>query len=347
MENLTSQHKNISNNEPTLREQIGIYVRHWPWFILTVLIAVTAAYLYLRYTIPYYQTSTSIIIKDSQGRGAASELAAFEDIGLISGMNSNSIENEIEILRSKRLMTAVARELDLNIRYFREGKIITTELFANKPFTVKVLEEKEGVNFPAEPLTFKVTSPTTVEIRNTQNNSKQEVNFGDRVALSFADITIVPEAKLTETFDPKEDYTYLVQFANIYSIVSYYQSYIQVSPVVKGSSVIKLTLNDPVREKAQRILDELVVQYNQDAIEDRNLVASNTAAFIDERLQIITEELDSVETDKVEFKQENRLTDIESEAQLFLESASELNRNQLNLATQLELVNNIVTYLNR
>ncbi len=347
MENPTSQLNHIPNNEPTLREQIAIYLRHWPWFIITVLIAVTAAYVYLRYTIPYYQTSTSIIIKDSQGRGAASELAAFEDIGLISGMNSNSIENEIEILRSKRLMTAVARELDLNIRYFKEGKIITSELFVNKPFTVKILEEKEGVNFSGEPLTFKVTSPTTVEIRNSENNTRQEFNFGDRITLPFADITIIPEATLTGTFDPKEDYTYLVQFSNINRIVSYYQSVIQVSPVVKGSSVIKLTLNDPVREKAQRILDELVVQYNQDAIEDRNLVATNTAAFIDERLQIITQELDSVETDKVDFKQENRLTDIESEAQLFLESASELNRSQLNLATQLELVNNIVTYLNR
>jgi len=347
MENPTPSHTNIANNEPTLREQIAIYVRHWPWFIITVLIAVTIAYVYLRYTIPYYQTSTSIIIKDSQGRGAASELAAFEDIGLISGMNANSIENEIEILRSKRLMTAVAKELDLNIRYFREGKIITTELFANKPFTVKVLEEREGVRFPGESLTFRVTSPSTIEISNTQNNSKQEVNFGDRISLPFANITIVPEASLIETFDSKEDYTYLVQFSNIQNIVSYYQRSIQVSPVVKGSSVIKLTLNDPVREKAQRILDELVVQYNQDAIEDSNLVATNTAAFIDERLQIITEELDSVETDKVEFKQDNRLTNIEAEAQLFLEDASELNKNQLDLATQLEIVNSIVSYLNR
>ncbi|PIQ17724.1 MAG: tyrosine protein kinase [Flavobacteriaceae bacterium CG18_big_fil_WC_8_21_14_2_50_34_36] len=347
MENLTSKTTTVANNEPTLREQIGTYLRHWPWFVLTVLISLIIAYLYLRYTTTFYQTSTSIIIKDSKGRGAASELAAFEDIGLISGMNSNSIENEIEILKSKRLMTNVAKELDLHIRYFKEGKIKVTEFFANKAFSIKIVNEKEDVPYPTYPLYFKITSPTTLEITDSETNTKQEVNFGNRVSFPFADITILPSAVLQKNFDAKEDNTFLVQFANLNNIVTYYQNAIQVSPVVKGGSVIKLTLNDPVKEKAQRILDELVSQYNKDATEDRNLVSLNTAAFIDERLQIITQELDSVETNKVDFKQENRLTDIQAEAQLFLENSSDLNKKQVNLATQLELVNSVVSYLNK
>lgn len=347
MENITPKTTSVANNEPTLREQIGTYLRHWPWFVVTGLISLTVAYLYLRYTTTFYQTSTSIIIKDSKGRGAASELAAFEDIGLISGMNSNSIENEIEILKSKRLMTNVAEELDLHIRYFKEGKIKVSELFANKLFSIKILNEKEDVPYPNHPFYFIITSPTTLEIRDPETNTKQEVNFGERVSFPFADITILPSDALQKDFDAKEDNTFLVQFANLKNIVTYYQNAIQVSPVVKGGSVIKLTLNDPVKEKAQRILDELVSQYNKDAIEDRNLVSLNTAAFIDERLQIITQELDSVETNKVDFKQENRLTDIQAEAQLFLENSSDLNKRQVNLATQLELVNSVVSYLNK
>src|SRR5690606_17407971 len=106
--------------EPNLREQIEIYLRQWPWFISAALVTLTVAYLYLRYTTPIYQSRTSIIIKDSKGLGAASEYAAFEDIGLISGMNANSIENEIALLRSKRLLNAVVDELNLEITYFRE-----------------------------------------------------------------------------------------------------------------------------------------------------------------------------------------------------------------------------------
>src|SRR5690606_528544 len=120
---------------------------------------------------------------------------------------------------------------------------------------------------------------------------------------------------------------------------------IQVNPIARNSSVIEMTLNDPVKEKAQDILNELVLQYNRDAIDDRNLVANNTASFIDERLNIITSELDSVETDKVTFKQDNRITSIQAEAQLFLESASEFSKSQIAFQTQRELVNDLLSYL--
>jgi tyrosine-protein kinase Etk/Wzc len=334
-----------SHNEPTLREQIEIYIRHWPWFVIAVLISLTAAYIYLRYTTPFFQSTTSIIIKDSKGRGAASELAAFEDIGLISGMNSNSIENEIEILRSRRLIRNVVDELNLNIRYFREGKIKTSELFLNKPFEVKILNENKEFRFPNYQLQIKVLSSDSFQFLDEGNNINITGGFGDKLGLPYADITVIPNLEVLESARREDNYTIQVQLSNPESIVSYYRGAIQVNPVVKNSSVIQLTLKNPVKDKAEAILNELVVQYNKDAIEDRNMVATNTARFIEDRLQIITKELDSVETDKVIFKQENRLTDIEAEAQLFLESASDLNKRQLDLNTQMSLVNNIIDYL--
>ena len=98
-----------------------------------------------------------------------------------------------------------------------------------------------------------------------------------------------------------------------------------------------LDLNDPVREKAQNILDQLILEYNREAIEDKNLVARNTANFIDERLKIINEELDSVETGKEKFKKNNQLTDIKAESELIIENASDYNKKQQEVGTQLEL----------
>lgn len=334
-----------THNEPTLREQIEIYLRQWPWFLISVILSLSVAYIYLRYSTPFFQSTTSIIIKDSKGRGAASELAAFEDIGLISGMNTNSIENEIEILRSRRLIRNVVDELNLNIRYFREGKIKTSELFLNLPFEVKILEESKEFQFPNYQLQFKITSPDTFQFIDEGNNINIKAGFGDKIALPYGALTVIPNPKALESIKTDENYTIQVQFSNPENVVSYYRGAIQVNPVVKNSSVIQLTLNDPVKEKAEAILNELVIQYNEDAIEDRNMVATNTAKFIEDRLEIITKELDSVETDKVIFKQQNNLTDIESEAQLFLESASELNKRQLDLSTQMSLVENIINYL--
>src|SRR5690606_7040184 len=106
-------------------------------------------------------------------------------------------------------------------------------------------------------------------------------------------------------------------------------SRLQVNLTDKNSTLIELALQDPVREKARDILDRLIRQYNQEAIDDKNQVSLSTAEFIEERLDIISEELDSVESGKEEFKTENRLTDIQSESQLFIENASEFRKEQM------------------
>lgn len=346
MDNPQNSNNLQSQNEPTLREQIDIYIRHWPWFFIAILISIAVAFVFLRYTTPYYQSTTSIIIKDSKGRGAASELAAFEDIGLISGMNTNSIENEIEILKSRRLLKNVVDQLNLNIRYYRVGKIKTSEIFLNKPFEVKILNKNNEVDYPNYQLQVKITSLDTFQFIDEGNNIDVEAGFGDKIDLPYGSITLIPNPEIQSTIAQEGDYFVQVQLSSPERIVSSLRNAIQVSPVVKNSSVINLSLNYPVKDKAEAILNELVLQYNKDAIDDRNMVATNTAEFIEERLQIITEELDSVETDKVTFKQENKLTDIEAEAQLFLESASELNKRQLDLSTQSALVENIINYLN-
>ncbi|MEX2349647.1 MAG: polysaccharide biosynthesis tyrosine autokinase, partial [Flavobacteriaceae bacterium] len=267
-----------------------------------------------------------------------------EDIGLISGMNTNSIENEIEILRSRRLLRNVVNELDLNIRYFIEGNIKTTELFSNKPFTVSILDKNEDAEFPKNPVQFIIMSSDTFRFIDEENDLRIDAGFGDKLELPYGAITVIPNTEVLNSLK-KENYAIQVLFSDVEKLVTYYRNSIQVSPVEKNSSVIELTLNDPVKEKAEHLLNELVSQYNKDAIEDRNMVSQNTAEFIEDRLQIITRELDSVETDKVIFKQENRLTDIEAEAQLFLESASELNKRQLDITTQLAVVDNIIDYL--
>src|SRR5690606_4912637 len=101
-----------------------------------------------------------------------------------------------------------------------------------------------------------------------------------------------------------------------------------------------------VRKKSEDLLDQLVLEYNREAIEDKNLVAMNTADFIRERLVLINEELDSVETGKVRFKESNNLTDIEAESQIFMATASETKQRQQEIGTQLELADAMLGYIN-
>ena len=346
--------QNIQNNRPQeeeidLREELERYLKHWPWFVLGVLVCVVLAFTYLKITTPTYHTLASIIIKDEKGKSPSSEMAAFADLGLLGGMGTASIENEIGILRSKRMMTNVVKALNLNVTYFDGDAIKSPELYSNTPYFVQVLkiDEKALARYSKEAgnnFNISFGENDKFSFINSETEETIEGKIGQPVSLPFADVVLVENTEF-ETGQENEIPDLVVRFSNIESVVSNYRSKLQINLTDKNSSLIELGLDDSVKAKAQDILDQLIFEYNQEAIEDKNLVARNTATFIDERLQIINEELDSVETGKENFKEANQLTDIEAESEMFIENVSDYNKREQEIGTQLELANTMISYL--
>lgn len=332
----------VQEEEIDLREQLDLYMHKWPWFVIGVIICLFGAFLYLRYTTPVYKTIATIIIKDEDNQGINSGLSQFADMGILGGMSTSSIENEIGILKSKRLLTNVGRKLQLHIRVLEKGDILTTELYANSPFNVQVLEYSDEKVIGLEPFTVDILNKQTYRISNEDIDFEKEADFGTVVNMPFGEIILTPNFEAGKENIDKE---LLLSFGILDKTVANYRSRIQVNLTDENSTLIELGLEDPVREKAQDILNSLVYQYNQEAIEDKNQVSLNTANFIEDRLAIISAELDSVETGKQKFKTRNQITDIQAESQLFLENASEFRKEQLAVETQLELTNSMIEYL--
>ncbi|MGM1057517.1 MAG: GumC family protein [Bacteroidota bacterium] len=332
--------------EINLREEFGKYFRYWPWFVASVLLCVLIAFLYLRYSTPVYQSTATIIIKDEKKGGSIPGLEAFEGLGLLGGMGGNSLENEMGILRSKRLITDVAKQLQLNVRYFIEGNVQTTEVYSNNPIEIQILHQDEEALAKAR--SFKIYDKGDKGFLLLDELSGKEITagYGNPVDLDFGTIVINKSftSSLKEFSENQVPLT--VSFSTIEAAGAGYRAKIQLNLTDKNSSLIELNLNDPVKEKARDILDQLILEYNRQAIEDKNLVATNTARFIEDRLAIITGELDSVETGKEDFKEENQLTDIQAESEMFVENASEFNKKRQEVATQLELSSAMLEYIN-
>ncbi|MFD2516569.1 GumC family protein [Salinimicrobium flavum] len=338
--------------EIDLREQLEIYLRRWPWFVAGITICIFVAFLYLRFTTPVYNTVATVIIKDEEKGGGSSELAAFADLGLLGGMGTASIENELGIFRSKRLMTNVARELNLHVRYYHTGSMPEVELFAERPFNIQLLVfetekfEKMAAAEETEPLFFEITSDSTYVVSAEDSGFHKKMNFGEALSLPYAEISVTPNMAFTGNLsEATEKGSIKVIFGTVESAAAAYREHVQVNLTDKNSSLIELSLQDPVKSKARQILDQLIYEYNKEAIEDKNLVSQNTANFIEDRLQIITQELDSVETGKEQFKKENQLTNIEEESKVFIENANDFRNRQLEVETQLELTNTMINYL--
>ena len=123
----TSDVKEISAAKPgfNFRDEILKYVRKWYWFLLSVLIFGTLSYLHIRYSIPQYNVSGTILISQEESV-SESELSAFKDLGLLDD-SQNKIENEIQIIKSRTLLTNVVNNLKLNVQYFTKGRVLQVE----------------------------------------------------------------------------------------------------------------------------------------------------------------------------------------------------------------------------
>jgi len=117
---------------PSIRTQVEKYLIHWKWFALAAFLALFISFIYLRYyATPIYSVSSTILVKDKKTASGLSELSAFEDLSLL-GNNTNSVENEIEILRSKSLMGKVVDKLGLDVSIYAVGRVRVTETFGEK-----------------------------------------------------------------------------------------------------------------------------------------------------------------------------------------------------------------------
>ncbi|HEA30870.1 MAG TPA: polysaccharide biosynthesis tyrosine autokinase [Leeuwenhoekiella sp.] len=333
-----------AQDDLTLKEQLQLYIRYWPWFLVTVILMIFAAFLYLRYTNNSYQSQATILIKDSKN-SELSELAAFEDLGIGNvGLSKSEFENEIEILKSKRLTRQVVEELDLNVNYFREGNIKTAELFDKSPITLKILRGQDILSKPVS-IWLWPKSSNAFDLRVGDEGPRNTYNFGDKITLNFGEITVIPRPLELKEYLRDEPYTIVVNIQSVEDAVLSTRKNINVQAINKNSSVIELSTTSGVKNKSETILNSLISAYNADATLDKKLVSKNTAEFIDQRLALISQELDSVEKNKVTFKEEKSVTNIETEGQLFLENASDFNKRQLEVETQKEVLNTMISYL--
>ncbi len=337
------------SKELPLREIVEQYTRYWYLFVLGIIIALLLAFIYLRYTTALYQTRATIIIKDEKSASSPMEMAAFSQFGgLLSRFNTSKIDNELAIFNSKRIISKTVEELGLNIKYESVGSIKTSEIYSYIPFTIQYQSFNEfGNKINVPKLIVEVISNTEYLLEDEAQTVDGTYKFGEKLSLPFGEITILPNLENAENFDSFIERNVVVTYRPIENVALDYQGKVVIQNEIKSSNVLELSMLTPVTEKAEDFLDELISQYNQDAISDRNEIAKNTSAFIDSRLQIITRELDSVESNKEIFKSNNRLTDIQAEAQIILENASEFNKKQLDVGTQLELSKTMIDYMEK
>jgi tyrosine-protein kinase Etk/Wzc len=335
-----------SETDPSdsLKDQLAPYLKQWPWFIISVMAFLVMGYSYLRYTTNEYKATAKILIKDTQGGGGGlSELSAFSDLDVL-GNSFNTVENEIEILKSNKLIDQVVENLDLHIVYKNAGNIKSTDVYKNSSLKLTLLDAAAGYTLSESVnLVLRPSGDQSFKIKLQDTDDFVTYSYGSEFMMGGISLLVVPnKASVSDLAleNPTVEKPWKKLFISIHPIIrttKAIQSRLDIVKIDKRGSVLELSLVDANREKATDVLNNLILVYNEDAVKDKNEVARNTSEFIDERLRDIQKDLDSVERGIQNFKTSENLTDLVAEAELNLGFSAGIGREVIETETQLKI----------
>lgn len=320
------------------------YTIHWPWFVACILLCMAGAWLYLRYTPPVYNISASVIIKDNDKNSKASSgMADLEDLGFYSSINN--FDNEVEILQSRTLIKKVVEELDLYISYAAKSSFHDIELYKSSPVKVWITPE-EAQKLPAPAyinLTLQPGNKLNVKITiGEQEYSKQFDKLPTLLTTPSGTFSFTP----ADSTIAKSEQKIMATVSSPRSVAGSYRGALSIEPTSKSTTIAQISVKSTHTQRGMDFINKLVEIYNRDANDDKNEVATKTAEFIDERINIINGELGTTEQELETFKRDAGLTDLKSDAQLALSENSEYEKKRAENSTQLRLVQFLASYAN-
>ena len=324
-------------------------ILNWKWFVLSLIICLGCAMVYLRYTTPVYQAYAKLLIKDddSRGRGGKSALMATNSLGIMS--NSTGIDNEMEILSSLSIAQQAVRDLKLYVNYALEGKVKDHLIYKSEPIHVDL-----------DPTHLeKLTSPISLTINRKGNSytvegsyyaagkegsiNKTVNSFPARIDTRAGYITLVQN---NQTMLLPEGRALKVTIVSPKAVAGKYAGSLAVSQTSKTTTIASLVLKDEDPQRAVDYLRQLAICYNRQANEDKNEIAVRTEEFINGRLEKINAELGSTEGTLEAYKKRNNMVELKMNATQALANQDQYSQKLADANTQMALLNSIYEYMN-
>jgi tyrosine-protein kinase Etk/Wzc len=308
-----------------IKELFFKYLRFLPMFILSISLALGIAFIYLRYSPSVYGSGGSLVLKDQKSETVQGD-EKFQQ--LFVNDRSKNMQNEVEYLRAQPLMERVVTALNLNYSYYAKGKIKEQNIYKDAPFHLEPILIKDSSTFRIL-LKFKSGGSFSV------NSSDQHYSFGQTFTTPNGVFRLVRDRMAPLNAE------YRITWKPTSSMAGFFRKTLSVIPKAGGSGIMNITLEAENPYLAADIVNQLMTEYQQATIEDKNRTTKQMLDFIDGRLKIVSGELDSVTNKVLIFQKASGIPNIQSAEGSYLskadDSESELEKQRLQLKT-LELI---------
>lgn len=346
----------------------AMVILNWQWILLSLIIFISGALIYLRYATPVYQASAKMLIKDDQSsrRRANQALSNMTDLGFMT--NSTGIENEVEIIQSTILAREAVKRLKLYTEYRTQGRVSKPLTYKYQPINVDLDAESlnrfdseiysavHGIDMTivCEKNAYHVDGVILHNGRETRTFQKTLTQLPASIRTSVGTLTFTKNAEVAnkrksakndeegdgaESAETKENSsTLLVSIRPPMMIARRYVASLSVAPTSKLTSIAELTLTNENGMRAMDYLKELAHCYNDQANADKNEIALKTEEFINNRIEKINAELGTTESNIESYKRRNAVTQLNIDATQSLTQSSQYESRLAEANSQIQLL---------
>lgn len=304
------------------------FLPYWPLFVLLAVLSITAAWFYLQFTTPLYETNARILIKDeNKGSEDSKALETFDQLA-----PKTTIDNEIEVLKSKTLLYEVVKNLDLYAPVFEEKRLNSPLAYISSPVLV-FTDKPEEIN-RAEKVYFRVTNSRVI----IENKSYPVNRF---VNTPYGKLKFIPKINFSRSADAKFYFSLISPKEAASSIASR----LRVEPASKLSSIVNISYKDEVPLRGEDIVNELIKIYNSSIRHEKNELAKNTSEFIEDRLSKVQDDLSGIEKNLQNYRSSQGAIDVGTQGKLYLENVSANDQKVGEISMQLSVLDQVEDYV--
>lgn len=336
----------------SVKELTDVILSKWRWILLSLMVCMSLAVLYLAWKPFSYSREAQVEIKEEGDSGSSSALAMFSDLGI--GSATNNLYNEMAYFESPDLMGQVVERLGLQTNYLMRKGLRNTVLYgSNLPVTVtfETLPQTVGGQFKVN-----IDDNGDIWLKNFKVKKKKmdfdqtkPIHFGESVMTPLGRIKIEKTPFFGKDKEEDEDMSYSIGVArsSMNGAIKQWLAKLSVNELRKEASVVDLTINDGSPSRADDVLNTMIQVYNEDWIRSKNEVALASSDFIDERLASLSKELSEVDSDISDYKSDNQIPDLVATATISLNEEQQARSQILELSNQLQLTKYLKEYIEK
>ncbi|TVR38619.1 MAG: polysaccharide biosynthesis tyrosine autokinase [Cryomorphaceae bacterium] len=315
----------LEEKEFDLKLLLSKYLRYWYLFVVSMALSLGVAWFYNWYTAPVYRVACKVLIKDDAAAGTRSLLKELD----VSGANKN-MENEMEILRSHRIVDGALDQLEFGTTYFLIGNIKTSEVYTDCPFKLTYDSVHHYAYFI--PLYVNIINSDEFDFRYELEGAapfSSRGYFGQPLDTPLGTFVIERRSHFNHALlnDPKyEIRNYKLQLHGRERLRNYYTQRLNISPISTQSTIVEVSMLDEVPQKGMDFLNALVQTYLQHDINEKNRNAASTAVFIEDQLDKISLDLEFIESSRESYMTDKGIVNLSTESQMILETARRIDQ---------------------